>query len=247
MDIDAGYTNGDIEAIGHIPPPGEEAEAMDQEGGDLLIFEGLGDDLARAAGLCRKDIRVRADRVEIQTAHWEEQMDNLVQAYLTYRSQDRGDRLPCIPPSEGMPEDQHVQSFMIETLDSYQCSYLFLLLPSLVRPTLMRFFTARSYPHFEPIKGEAWANETLIRHGYLGCAALQPTLAISIRTLELYHQTHRTCPRFSIEAQCKTLCFMQSVRYSTQPSESRCSLKSFIDSLSFKLADSIFHRIRCVP
>ncbi|KAF8878306.1 hypothetical protein BD779DRAFT_1613056 [Infundibulicybe gibba] len=54
---------------------------------------------------------------------------------------------------------------------------------------------------------------TLIRHGYLGSAPLHPTVAISIRTLSLYWQAHRTCPRFSIEAQCKTLCHMHNVPY----------------------------------
>lgn len=127
MDLDAGYANDDTQAIGHIPPPGEEADAMDQEGGDISVFEGLGDDLARATGLPRMDSRNRTDRVEVQTAHWEEQMDNLIQAYLAYRSQDCGDRFPCPAPSEGTPEDQKeppFPSFIIETLDSY-CGYLF--------------------------------------------------------------------------------------------------------------------------
>ena len=126
MDLDAGYADDDTQAIGHIPPPGEEADAMDQEGGDISIFEGLRDNLAQATGLPRMDSRTRTDRVEVQTAHWEEQMDNLIQAYLAYRSQDHGDRFPYSAPSEGTPEDQNeppFPSFIIETLDSY-CGYL---------------------------------------------------------------------------------------------------------------------------
>ena len=127
MDLDAGYANDDTQAIGHIPPPGEEADAMDQEGGDISVFEGLGDDLARATGLSRMDSRTRTDRVEVQTAHWEEQMDNLVQAYLAYRSQDRGEPFLCPARSESTPGDQNEPPFplfTIETLDSY-CGYLF--------------------------------------------------------------------------------------------------------------------------
>lgn len=124
MDLDAGYDNEDTQAIGHIPPPGEEADAMDQEGGDVSIFDGLGDDLARATGLPLMDSRTRTDRVEGRAAHWEKQMDNLIQAYLAYRSQDRGDHFPCPAPSEGTPEDPPFPSFIIETLDSYSI-YLF--------------------------------------------------------------------------------------------------------------------------
>ncbi|KAH7917324.1 hypothetical protein BV22DRAFT_1108590 [Leucogyrophana mollusca] len=52
--------------------------------------------------------------------------------------------------------------------------------------------------------------QTLIHHGYLGCVPLFPTVAISIRTLAAYRQAHRTCPRFSIQAQCKVLCHMHT-------------------------------------
>ncbi|KAG1743589.1 uncharacterized protein EDB91DRAFT_1051106, partial [Suillus paluster] len=58
-----------------------------------------------------------------------------------------------------------------------------------------------------------YPNETLIYHGYLGCSPLYLTVAISLRTLAAYHQSHRTCPRFSIQAQCKTLCHLHNIPY----------------------------------
>ncbi|KAF8883570.1 hypothetical protein BD779DRAFT_1429581, partial [Infundibulicybe gibba] len=64
-----------------------------------------------------------------------------------------------------------------------------------------------------PRAGEIYANETLIRSGYIGSAPLQPTVAISIRTLSMYRQAHRTCPRFSVEAQCKMLCHIHNIPY----------------------------------
>ena len=64
---------------------------------------------------------------------------------------------------------------------------------------------------FNLLDGEVFPNETLIRHGYIVCAPLHPTLAILIQTLEAYHQLHQTSPQFSIEAQCKTLCHMHNV------------------------------------
>ncbi|KAG2738887.1 hypothetical protein P692DRAFT_201842716 [Suillus brevipes Sb2] len=50
------------------------------------------------------------------------------------------------------------------------------------------------------ISGWYYPNETLIYHGYLGCAPLFPTVAISLRTLAAYRQTHRVCPTFSFQA-----------------------------------------------
>ncbi|OAX32642.1 hypothetical protein K503DRAFT_852090 [Rhizopogon vinicolor AM-OR11-026] len=58
-----------------------------------------------------------------------------------------------------------------------------------------------------------YPNETLIYNGYLGCAPLFPTVAISIRTLAAYRQAHRVCPRFSIQAQCKMLCHLHNMPY----------------------------------
>ncbi|KAG2120042.1 hypothetical protein DEU56DRAFT_928749 [Suillus clintonianus] len=53
----------------------------------------------------------------------------------------------------------------------------------------------------------------LIYHGYLGCTPLYPTVAISLRTLAAYRQTHRVCPTFSFQAQCKALCFLHDIPY----------------------------------
>ena len=150
----------------------------------------------------RVDSRTRADRVEIQTSYWAAQMDDLTKAYLTYRHHDGMSQTPNptgdIPPS----------GFTIEVLDTY-CSYP-IFLPS-KDFNEYEIQLAHSFMQFHPVEGETFPNETLLRRGFLGCAPLQPTVAISIRTLELYRQAHRTCPRFSIEAQCKTLCHMNNV------------------------------------
>ena len=77
-------------------------------------------------GLPHMESCIQTDHVKVQTAHWKEQMDNLVQAYFTYQSRDCGDHLPHPALSKGTPEDQNVlpfPSFTIQTLDSY-CGYL---------------------------------------------------------------------------------------------------------------------------
>ena len=38
-----------------------------------------------------------------------------------------------------------------------------------------------------------------------------PTVAFSLRTLEVYRQTHRVCPRLSIQAEVRKLCHLHNV------------------------------------
>ncbi|KAG1848222.1 hypothetical protein F4604DRAFT_1594049 [Suillus subluteus] len=98
----------------------------------------------------------RRDRIDVQTANWNLQMEHLVSAYLDYRTRDCGNGMPYISNQDEL---------------------------------------------------------ILIYHGYLGCSPLHPTVAISLRMLAAYQQSHRTCPRFSIQAQCKTLCHLHDIPY----------------------------------
>ncbi|KAJ6631847.1 hypothetical protein B0H10DRAFT_1937603 [Mycena sp. CBHHK59/15] len=54
-------------------------------------------------------------------------------------------------------------------------------------------------------------NETLLRHGYLGGSPERPSIAFSIRTLEIYRQIHRVCPRYTIDSLAKTLSYLHKV------------------------------------
>ncbi|KAG2357316.1 hypothetical protein BDR07DRAFT_1298047, partial [Suillus spraguei] len=40
------------------------------------------------------------------------------------------------------------------------------------------------------------------------CAPMYPTIAILLCTLAAFRQFHQACPRFSIQAQCRTLCYV---------------------------------------
>ena len=51
MDLDAGFgTNGDVDAIFHTAPPGEEGFDISHEGGEFEVFEDLAAGLAAANG-----------------------------------------------------------------------------------------------------------------------------------------------------------------------------------------------------
>ncbi|KAE9406005.1 hypothetical protein BT96DRAFT_751532, partial [Gymnopus androsaceus JB14] len=60
---------------------------------------------------------------------------------------------------------------------------------------------------------ETTASVALVQAGYLGTAPEQPSLAVSLRTLELYYTLRLFKPSFSIEAFAKVLCHLYSVPY----------------------------------
>ena len=59
-----------------------------------------------------------------------------------------------------------------------------------------------------------YTNEGLLRSGFVGATPLYPTVAISIRTLEDHRQTHRMCPRLSIQATVRKLCHVHNICFS---------------------------------
>ncbi|KAI5991218.1 hypothetical protein EDD15DRAFT_2388647 [Pisolithus albus] len=73
--------------------------------------------------------------------------------------------------------------------------------------------SGRHRTSLSPSPQHIYPNETLICHGYLGCSPVFPSVAISIRTLAVFRQQHRTCPHFGIQAQAKALCHLHHVPY----------------------------------
>ncbi|KAG2755649.1 hypothetical protein P692DRAFT_201836751 [Suillus brevipes Sb2] len=58
-----------------------------------------------------------------------------------------------------------------------------------------------------------FVNVSLLHHGCIGSSPIHPTTAITIRILEVYRQSHRVCPHFSIQAQAKMLCALHNVYF----------------------------------
>ncbi|KAG2354334.1 hypothetical protein BDR07DRAFT_1454156 [Suillus spraguei] len=52
-----------------------------------------------------------------------------------------------------------------------------------------------------------------MRYGCIGCAAIRPSITITVRTLAVYRQTHHVCPRLSIHAEAKKICHLHNVSY----------------------------------
>ncbi|KAG2154307.1 uncharacterized protein EDB93DRAFT_1239623 [Suillus bovinus] len=51
-------------------------------------------------------------------------------------------------------------------------------------------------------------NVSLLCYGCIGSSPIRPMVAITICTLDMFRQSHQVCPRFSIHAAAKMLCFM---------------------------------------
>ncbi|KAI5994654.1 hypothetical protein EDD15DRAFT_2165647 [Pisolithus albus] len=122
-------------------------------------------------------------------------MEQLVNAYLDYRYRDTGDGLPA--PEESEASTQYLMDVELVDMFTRRCATL---------PYKLH--------HLYP-------NEVLIYHGYIGCSPVLPTVSVSLRTLASYHQIHRICPRFGIQAQtehghdtqCKLLCHLHDTPY----------------------------------
>jgi len=62
-----------------------------------------------------------------------------------------------------------------------------------------------------PCSGEELPIEALVKSGYLGNTPTYPSLAISLRTLELFRRIRSRKASFSVEAFAKVICDLYSV------------------------------------
>ncbi|KAG2338068.1 hypothetical protein BDR05DRAFT_855938, partial [Suillus weaverae] len=83
-----------IDNIPYEPALGDEGLDLSHEGGEYEAFEGLSRTLADLSGFRYVDPRTRRDRIDLQTNHWDMQMNQLVSVYLDYQSHDSGDGMP---------------------------------------------------------------------------------------------------------------------------------------------------------
>jgi hypothetical protein len=81
--------------------------------------------------------------------------------------------------------------------------------------------------------------------GFIGNAPFHPSVAVSMKTLELYRTLRRRKPSFSVEAFVKVICDLYMVRFLIDLSY-LFSFSSSKDSISPKVSSSILGCIRCV-
>ncbi|KAG2737755.1 hypothetical protein P692DRAFT_20883222 [Suillus brevipes Sb2] len=133
----------------------------------------------------RQDKRTRTQRNHHANAAWTQQIPALVEAYLRWR---HGPENHC----HGADEPSH-HTFSVSGVGIMDFS-----------------------PHLliQQQDNEV-ANAALLRHGFLGCSPVQPTVAIRLECLELYHQIRRRQSSFGIQTFTKVLCALHNVTYSS--------------------------------
>ncbi|KAK7676308.1 hypothetical protein QCA50_020725 [Cerrena zonata] len=93
--------------------------------------------------------------------------------------------------------------------------------PETLDNTEHRFEVTAIYTHdYEQVLGvmqrvDESANVSLVRHGLLGCSSIAPTVAISLKTLELYHRLRRQHPQLGVQAMVRALCDVHGVSYAS--------------------------------
>ncbi|THG96932.1 hypothetical protein EW026_g4986 [Hermanssonia centrifuga] len=160
------------------------------EGGEYgdVVREALSQAAAtRQSDDVRAAVKTRKERLRAIRLNWDVQMDALVGAYLAWK---HGAATHTSPPEDPPPAP------------SIQLSDTSLRCGSGMDPHL-----AVEQADSEP------ANVALIRLGLLGCAPVDPSVAFSLDTLELYHRLRRRHPRLGIQPMMRTLCDIHDVNY----------------------------------
>lgn len=143
-------------------------------------------------GLPRVVKRSWASRNSAEASHWGLQMPRLINAFLHWRHSGHDSTLA------GSNEEQANTPLPESTLD-YQvlCIDVF----------------GQSEKTFQSSVGELYANETLIRFGYLATVPLVPHTAISLDCLRLYRALRGRCGALSIESFVRVLCDLHNVHF----------------------------------
>ena len=163
-----------------------------------------------------KDRRTWAQRVCTLDENWKPKIPLLVTAYLRWKhpspepisthphlSQEPSaephhpDILPSTMSSEdGSPDPQHPDVSPVT---------------SAVKIDVIDIYSGATSAEI-PVAGDQTFAEVLVAAGYLGTTPIYPSLAISLRTLELLRVIRLFKASFSIEAFTKMICYMYYVR-----------------------------------
>lgn len=158
--------------------------------------------IRRYRGRAYCDGRSWRQRTERLQANWAPRLDEMLEAYLKWKYTTSPESPPASPTATSA-SDPHTESrpgstepiagynFTIEVLDIY---------------TMTSFV---DIPRGEDSKSVA---EALMFQGYIGNTPETPTVALSVRTLQLFRHIRLCKPLFSIEAFAWVLCDLYNVR-----------------------------------
>ncbi|KAF7785028.1 hypothetical protein Agabi119p4_1193 [Agaricus bisporus var. burnettii] len=81
-----------------------------------------------------------------------------------------------------------------------------------IRLRVMDMFRTR-VEQTDIVDGPEGVPASFVRHGLFPCAPIRPTLAVSTRLLEFYHNTHLRCPHLSMQSFVQGLCDTHKIEF----------------------------------
>ena len=145
-----------------------------------------------------RDTRTWRQRLERQQSNWKAVIPSLIEAFLKWKypeplTSDTLDGRTPAPTSTDTPpavDVDHISyDFSIDCVDLYSLSTSI----------------------FVPRTSSMTAMEALMIQGYLATSPVDPTLAVSIKTLELFRRLRSRKASLSVEAYAKVLCDLYAV------------------------------------
>ena len=130
-----------------------------------------------------KDTRTWSQRIHRFNHAWASILDELVSEYINWKYHPDSQPQPASSGANGW-------EFSIQIIDIYS-------------------LTHEASIHRD---SETKATSALVQAGYLPASPESPSVAVSLRTLELFYTIRLFKPNFSVEAFAKTVCHLRSVR-----------------------------------
>ena len=130
-------------------------------------------------------------------ARWQELMPRIMAAYLQWKYRTTPSREPTPPAQENAtPTEEEVPDAQAQTgSPDYDLDL-----------DCLDFYTLKSTLHVPRTSSHSPA-EALVLHGFLGATPDNPSIAVSLETLELFRHIRRFKASYSVEAFTKLLCY----------------------------------------
>ncbi|KAK7013948.1 hypothetical protein R3P38DRAFT_3206529 [Favolaschia claudopus] len=135
----------------------------------------------------RVDHRTRRDRTQILVDGFTAQLPQMVDAYLVWSLDNANEGLAklFVYPDDAVVEDK-ARIYIVDLFSAY--------------------FT------FVPVvRGDQLITSAFVRQGLIPVSPYNPSVAITVRTLEVFRATQLRCPRLGIQAFVRTLCDLHGV------------------------------------
>ncbi|KDR81011.1 hypothetical protein GALMADRAFT_241624 [Galerina marginata CBS 339.88] len=145
-----------------------------------------------------RDSRTWRQRLERQQANWQLLLESLTAAFLKWK-------YPDLPSGPTLPSDTDISMDIDDATDVDPVSYDFTI-------DCVDLYSLSSSIHVAR-SSSMTAHVAMVLQGFLPTSPVDPTLAVSIKTLELFRRLRNRKASLSVEAYAKVLCDLYAIPY----------------------------------